>query len=197
MTPLEDLGPRISPGEYPYKPISAGVPIDHQKLVHIINFNDLDSVRYVCKKYPIAALLTEPVLQNIGVVKPEPSFLAGLRALADEFGFILIFDEVKTGFRHAIGGYASIAKVMPDLAVFGKAVANGYPMAVIGGKQRDCRDRHHREGHDGREHLRGKHSGDRALVVDVEPLGFAERSGAKAGELFQSLHQRIHGMPGT
>ena len=136
MTPLEDLGPRVSPGEYPYKPISAGVPVDHQKLVHIVNFNDLDSVRYVCKKYPIAALLTEPILQNIGVVKPEPSFLAGLRALAEEFGFILIFDEIKTGFRHAIGGYASLAKVMPDLAVFGKAVANGYPMAVIGGKQR-------------------------------------------------------------
>ena len=110
--------------------------LDHQKLVHIVNFNDLDSVRYVCEKYPIAALLTEPILQNIGVVKPEPSFLSGLRDLADEFGFILIFDEVKTGFRHAIGGYASIAKVMPDLAVFGKAVANGYPIAVIGGKRR-------------------------------------------------------------
>jgi glutamate-1-semialdehyde 2,1-aminomutase len=136
MTPLEDLGPRVSPGEYAYKPISAGVPIDHQKLVHIVNFNDLDSVRYVCEKYPIAALLTEPILQNIGVVKPEPSYLSGLRTLADEFGFILIFDEVKTGFRHAIGGYASIAKVKPDLAVFGKAIANGYPMAVIGGKRR-------------------------------------------------------------
>jgi glutamate-1-semialdehyde 2,1-aminomutase len=136
MTPLEDLGSRVSSGEYPYKPISAGVPLDHQKLVHIVNFNDLDSVRYVCEKYSIAALLTEPILQNIGVVKPEPSFLSGLRDLADEFGFILIFDEIKTGFRHAIGGYASIAKVMPDLVVFGKAVANGYPMAVIGGKRR-------------------------------------------------------------
>lgn len=136
MTPLEDLGPRVSPGEYAYKPTSAGVPIDHQKLVHIVNFNDLDSVRYVCKKYPIAALLTEPILQNIGVVKPEPSYLSGLRTLADEFGFLLIFDEVKTGFRHAIGGYASIANVKPDLAVFGKAIANGYPMAVIGGKRR-------------------------------------------------------------
>jgi glutamate-1-semialdehyde 2,1-aminomutase len=135
MTPLEDLGPRVSPGEYPFKAISAGIPIDHQKLVHIVNFNDLKSVRYVCEKYPIAALLTEPILQNIGVVKPEPSFLAGLRELADGLGFILIFDEVKTGFRHAIGGYASIVKVMPDLVVFGKAIANGYPMAVIGGKR--------------------------------------------------------------
>ena len=135
MTPLEDLGLRVSPGEYPYKPISAGVPVDHQKLVHIVNFNDLNSVRYVCEKYPIAALLAEPILQNIGVVKPEPAFLTGLRDLADEFGFILIFDEIKTGFRHAIGGYASIASVMPDLVVFGKAIANGYPIAIIGGKR--------------------------------------------------------------
>jgi glutamate-1-semialdehyde 2,1-aminomutase len=61
--------------------------------------------------------------------------LSGLRALADEFGFVLIFDEVKTGFRHAIGGYASIENVVPDLVVFGKALANGYPIAVLGGKQ--------------------------------------------------------------
>jgi glutamate-1-semialdehyde 2,1-aminomutase len=77
MTPLKELGERISPGEYPYKPISAGVPLDHQRLVHSVNFNDVESVRYVCEKYPIAALITEPVLQNIGVVKPEPGYLAG------------------------------------------------------------------------------------------------------------------------
>ena len=135
MTPLEELGERVSPGEYPYKPISAGVPLDHQKLVHSINFNDLASVRYVCEKYEIAALITEPILQNIGVVKPEPGYLSGLRASADHYGFILIFDEVKTGFRHALGGYAVIAGVMPELVVFGKAIANGYPMAVLGGKR--------------------------------------------------------------
>ena len=135
MTPLKELGERISPGEYPYKPISAGVPLDHQRLVHSVNFNDLESVRYVCEKYPIAALITEPVLQNIGVVKPEPGYLAGLRTLADRYGFVLIFDEVKTGFRHALGGYASIAGVTPDLAVFGKALANGYPIAALGGKR--------------------------------------------------------------
>lgn len=135
MTPLSELGPRVSPGEYPFKPISAGIPLEHQQLVHSINFNDLDSVRYVCEKHPIAALITEPILQNIGIVKPEPGYLSGLRALADEFGFVLIFDEVKTGFRHSIGGYASIANVVPDLIVFGKAIANGYPMAVLAGRQ--------------------------------------------------------------
>jgi glutamate-1-semialdehyde 2,1-aminomutase len=140
MTPLSDLGPRISPGEYPFRPISAGIPLEHQGLIHSVNFNDLDSVRYVCEKYPVAALITEPILQNIGIVKPEPGFLAGLRKLADEFGFLLIFDEVKTGFRHAIGGYSSLVGVVPDLIVFGKALANGYPIAVLGGRS-DLMDR--------------------------------------------------------
>jgi glutamate-1-semialdehyde 2,1-aminomutase len=125
----------VSPGEYPYRPISAGIPVEHRKLVHPVNFNDLESIEYVCNQYQIAGLITEPILQNIGVVKPEPGYLEGLRRLADRYGFVLIFDEVKTGFRHAIGGYASIAGVNPDLAVFGKAVANGYPLAVIGGKK--------------------------------------------------------------
>jgi glutamate-1-semialdehyde 2,1-aminomutase len=135
MTPLEQLGPRLSPGEYPYKAISAGIPLDHQRLVHTVNFNDLASVEYVCQKYPVAALIAEPILQNIGVVKPEPGYLQGLRQLADRFGFLLIFDEVKTGFRHGLAGYAGISGVKPDLAVYGKAVANGYPIALLGGKR--------------------------------------------------------------
>ena len=139
MTPLDVLGPRISPGEYPYVPISAGVPLDHQRLVHAINFNDLQSIEYVCEKHSVAALITEPILQNIGVIKPQVGYLQGLRRLADRYGFILIFDEVKTGFRHSIGGYSEIAGVKPDLAVFGKALANGYPIAALGGK-RDLMD---------------------------------------------------------
>ena len=135
MTPLERLGPRVSPGEYSFQPISAGIPRDHQKLVHVVNFNDIDSVRYVCETYPVAALITEPILQNVGVVKPEPGYLRGLREFASRYGFILIFDEVKTGFRLAVGGYAAIAGVRPDLVVYGKAVANGYPLAVLGGKK--------------------------------------------------------------
>ena len=135
ISSLADIGPRVCPGEYPFDGISAGIPDAHKQLVHIVNFNDLDSVRFVAKAYPIACLILEPILQNIGVVKPQPGYLAGLRALADEFGFLLIFDEVKTGFRHALGGYQSICGVQPDLSSFGKAVANGYPLGVIGGKR--------------------------------------------------------------
>ena len=86
------------------------------------------------RRYPIACILTEPVLQNIGVVPPQPGYLKGLRELCDRYGVVLVFDEVKTGFRSALGGYQSIAGVTPDLSVFGKALANGYPIGVIGGK---------------------------------------------------------------
>lgn len=134
MTPLDTLGPRRSPAEYPYLTISAGVPEDHRKLVHPVNFNDLASVEYVCRKYPIAALITEPILQNIGIVHPQAGYLQGLRDMARRYGFLYIFDEVKTGFRHGLGGYAAIAGVEPDLVVYGKALANGYPMAALAGK---------------------------------------------------------------
>jgi glutamate-1-semialdehyde 2,1-aminomutase len=137
---LEEVGPRVSPGEYPLRPLGAGTTITLTRFVHVVNFNDLESVRYVCEHYPVAALITEPVLQNIGVVQPRPGYLQGLRSSADEFRFVLIFDEVKTGFRHALGGYSSLAGVQPDLAVYGKAIANGFPLALIGGKREimDC-----------------------------------------------------------
>lgn len=131
----DDIGPRVSPGEYPFDSISAGIPDSIKHLVHIINFNDLDSVEYILKRHPVACILLEPILQNIGIVKPQPGYLQGLRDLADQHGFLLVFDEVKTGFRHALGGYQSICGVTPDLSTFGKAVANGYPLGVIGGKK--------------------------------------------------------------
>jgi glutamate-1-semialdehyde 2,1-aminomutase len=130
-----EIGPRVSPGEYPLRPMGGGTTIEITRFVHPVNFNDLESVRYVCRRYPVAAMITEPVLQNIGVVRPQGGYLAGLRALADEYGFLLIFDEVKTGFRHALGGYSEICGVRPDLVTYGKAVANGYPLALVGGRR--------------------------------------------------------------
>jgi len=135
MTPLEKLGPRVSRGEYPFVPLSAGLPSGVADRVHVINFNDLDAVEWAFNEYPVACLLTEPILQNIGIVKPKPGYLAGLRRLCDQHGVVLVFDEVKTGFRHALGGYQSLCSVRPDLATFGKAIANGYPLGAIGGKK--------------------------------------------------------------
>ena len=100
---LAEIGPRVSPGEYPLRPLGAGTTITQTHFTHAVNYNDLESVRYVCRRFPVAALITEPLLQNIGVVRPQPGYLEGLRDLADEFGFLLVFDEVKTGFRHAAG----------------------------------------------------------------------------------------------
>jgi glutamate-1-semialdehyde 2,1-aminomutase len=134
MTPLAVLGPRVSPGEYPLAPLSAGMPRHQTADVHVVNFNDLDSVEYVARRQPIAAVLLEPILQNIGIVQPAAGYLQGLRALCDREGIVLVFDEVKTGFRHALGGYQSLCGVMPDLCVFGKALANGYPIGAIGGR---------------------------------------------------------------
>lgn len=135
ISDLDAIGERVSPGEYPFDSLSAGIPEDHKSLIHVINYNDLGSVRYILKRFPVACILLEPVMQNIGIVKPLPGYLEGLRKLANEHGFLLIFDEVKTGFRHSLGGYQSICGVTPDLSTFGKAVANGYPMGIIGGKK--------------------------------------------------------------
>ena len=136
ISALEDIGDYVSPGEYPLDSLSAGVPKLHSSLVHIVNYNDLDSIAYIIKRHEVACVLLEPLLQNIGVVKPKLGYLEGLRKLADENGFLLVFDEVKTGFRHALGGYQSICGIQPDLSTFGKAVANGYPLGVIAGKKR-------------------------------------------------------------
>ena len=120
--------------EYPPAPITAGIPPEEAALTHSIPFNDLAAVERMTKKYPIAALITEPVLQNVGVVKPRPGYLQGLRQLADQHGFLLILDEVKTGFRAGLGGYQGLSKVTADLSTYGKAMANGFPLAALAGK---------------------------------------------------------------
>jgi glutamate-1-semialdehyde 2,1-aminomutase len=134
MTPLSAIGPRVSRGEYPFVPMSAGMPPGIAERVHVLNFNDLNAVQWAFETYPVACLITEPILQNIGIVKPKPGYLQGLRDLCDRHGVVFVLDEVKTGFRHALSGYQSLAGVRPDLTIFGKAIANGYPLGAIGGK---------------------------------------------------------------
>lgn len=135
MPSLAQVGKRVSPGEYPFVPLSAGIPDATKRKVHLVNFNDLDSIEYVMKRYPIACVVTEPVLQNVGVILPKPGYLQGLFDLCEANGAVCVFDEVKTGFRSALGGYQSIVGIKPHLSVFGKAVANGYPLGIIGGKR--------------------------------------------------------------
>jgi glutamate-1-semialdehyde 2,1-aminomutase len=135
MTPLDQVGPRVIQGEYPFVPLSAGIPQGTAERVHVVNYNSLEALEWVFSQYPVAALLSEPILQNIGVVKPKPGYLQGIRELCDRYGVVWIMDEVKTGFRHALGGYQSVAGVRPDLSVFGKAIANGYPVGAVAGNE--------------------------------------------------------------
>ena len=135
MPSVQQVGPRVSPGEYPLIAGSAGIPESTRRLIHVVNFNDLESIEYVMKRYPVACVITEPVLQNVGVILPKDGYLQGIVNLCKKYGAVSIFDEVKTGFRSALGGYQSVANVTPDLSVFGKAVANGYPLGIIGGNK--------------------------------------------------------------
>jgi glutamate-1-semialdehyde 2,1-aminomutase len=91
-------------------------------------------VEQVIKNYPVAAIIAEPVLQNIGIIKPRSGYLQDLRELADRYDVLLILDEVKTGFRAALGGCQAIAGVTADLCTYGKAFANGFPIAALAGK---------------------------------------------------------------
>lgn len=135
MSTADQLGGQPVVGdEYPVVPITAGTPLAEQAHLHPVEFNDLEAVRCVAERYDIAAMITEPALQNIGVVPPAPGYLEGLRRLADTYEFLLIFDEVKTGFRTGLGGYQGLSGVRPDLSTFGKAFANGFPIAALAGK---------------------------------------------------------------
>jgi glutamate-1-semialdehyde 2,1-aminomutase len=136
MTPKHALGNiPIHGDEYPLVPISAGIPEEEQALIHAVPFNDAAAVEKIAQNFPVAAVITEPALQNIGVIHPQPGYLADLRRLADELGFLLILDEVKTGFRAALGGYQSLCDVRADLSTYGKAFANGFTIAAMAGKR--------------------------------------------------------------
>ncbi|GIL24279.1 MAG: glutamate-1-semialdehyde 2,1-aminomutase [Bacteroidota bacterium] len=135
MPSLDVIGKRIALGEYPFIPSSAGIPGSVKSKIHCINFNDIGSLEYVLKKYPVACVLTEPVLQNIGVVLPHKGYLQAMLTLCEQYGAVCVFDEVKTGFRTSLSGYQGTCGVVPHLSVFGKAIANGYPVGVIGGKK--------------------------------------------------------------
>src|SRR3954453_17360109 len=98
----------------------------------VCRYNALEDVRATIERHgeDIAAIIVEPVAHNSPGLLPRPGFLEGLRALAGEAGALRIFDEVITGFRHGLGGYQAIAGVRPDITTFGKAIANGFPLAA-------------------------------------------------------------------
>lgn len=118
-------------------PDSAGVPAGCTQDTMTAVYNDLDSVKTLMEqaKDQVAAVIVEPVAANMGVVPPEEGFLRGLRALCDENGALLIFDEVITGFRLAFGGAAEYFGVTPDMVTYGKIIGAGMPVGAYGGRK--------------------------------------------------------------
>jgi glutamate-1-semialdehyde 2,1-aminomutase len=115
-------------------PLSKGVLPEVTEATIVCRFNDADEVERALSEHDVAAIILEPIPHNIGAVLPEAGFLERLRELATEHGTVLVFDEVITGFRHALGGFQSIAGVIPDLTTLGKAMGNGWPISALGGK---------------------------------------------------------------
>ena len=138
-------------------PSSAGVPVGAAKDTLTAQFNDLDSVRELLEENPgqVAAVIVEPVAANMGVVNPAPGFLPGLRQLCDQHGALLIFDEVITGFRLALGGAQEYFGVRADLVTFGKIIGGGMPV--------------------------GAYCGSRALLEQVAPCGPVYQAGTLSG----------------
>ncbi|WP_330960490.1 glutamate-1-semialdehyde 2,1-aminomutase [Photobacterium sp. 53610] len=119
------------------QPSSPGVPADFAKHTLTCVFNDLDSVRTAFAEHPeqIACIIVEPVAGNMNCIPPVPGFLQGLREICDEFGALLILDEVMTGFRVAQGGAQAYYDVKPDLTTLGKIIGGGMPVGAFGGRR--------------------------------------------------------------
>lgn len=115
---------------------SPGVPEALAALTIVVPYNDLETLKQAFRRQPgdIAAVLVEPVAANMGVVPPEPGYLESLRSLCDENGALLIFDEVISGFRVALGGAQERYGVRADLTCLGKIVGGGLPLAACGGR---------------------------------------------------------------
>jgi glutamate-1-semialdehyde 2,1-aminomutase len=133
-TNLDAIGSRRNPIA---QQMSSGIPSGIREYVITLPFNDFELVEKAVKEHwwDLAAIMVEPVLGNVAGIEPEPGFLAHLRTLCDEYGIVLIMDEVKTGFRVANGGAQEVYGVLPDIATYAKGMGNGFPVAAFGGKK--------------------------------------------------------------
>lgn len=115
---------------------SSGIPDDFTKYTLSLPYNDIEKVKAVFEKQgnDIAAIILEPVAANMGVIVPDKDFLLGLREITKKYGSLLIFDEVITGFRLALGGAQERFGITPDLSTFGKIIGGGFPAAAFGGR---------------------------------------------------------------
>ncbi|MFH1097853.1 MAG: glutamate-1-semialdehyde 2,1-aminomutase [Candidatus Desantisbacteria bacterium] len=113
---------------------SLGIPEDIVKYTTVVSYNDLETVKQVIDT-DVAAIIVEPVCGNMGVVLPQEGFLEGLREITTEYGSLLIFDEVITGFRLSYGGAQQVYNITPDITCLGKIIGGGFPIGAYGGKR--------------------------------------------------------------
>jgi len=175
-------------------PGSPGVPESIARHTLSLPYNDMDCLKEFMEKKgdSVACIIVEPIAGNMGLVPPEKDFLETLRALADRFGAILIFDEVMTGFRVAYGGAQALYGVNPDLTCFGKIIGGGLPVGAYGGK----RDLMSQVAPQGSVYQAGTLSGNpvamAAGIATLEQLqkdGFYEALDEKADRLLSGLEQ--------
>lgn len=119
------------------EPNSPGVPAALAELTITLTYNDLDSVKTAFSEAgnEIACIIVEPVAGNMNCIPPAPGFLEGLRSICNEYGTVLIFDEVMTGFRVSAGGAQTHFGITPDLTTLGKVIGGGMPVGAFGGKK--------------------------------------------------------------
>lgn len=176
-------------------PTSPGVPADLAKLTLTLEYNNLQQVVEVMATEgdEVACIIVEPVAGNMNCVPPEPGFLQGLRELCDKYGTVLIFDEVMTGFRVALGGAQSYYSVSPDLTTLGKVIGGGLPVGAFGGRA-ELMDQIAPEGP---VYQAGTLSGNPvamsaglAMLENVQEEGFYERLSATADQLVSGMQER-------
>ena len=131
---VAELGPEDNPVGLAW---GRGIPAPVAQTIIPARYNNIDFLRSLFERHgeEIAAVIVEPVLGNAAAILPQPGFHQAMRALTEEFGILLIFDEVKTGFRLAKGGAAEFFGIKPDIATYAKAMGNGYPAAAFGGRR--------------------------------------------------------------
>lgn len=118
------------------QPSSPGVLQSQAEYTLVAKYNSIDDVSRLMNQHgeDIAAIIVEPIAGNMGMIKPNPGFLKGLRDLADKFKSLLLFDEVMTGFRVSLGGCYDLYKVKPDLVMLGKVIGGGFPIGAFAGR---------------------------------------------------------------
>ena len=166
-------------------PDSPGVTEGTAKDTLILPYNNLAAVKEVfeCLGEEIAALVVEPVAGNMGLVLPKPEFLEGLRALTSEYGALLIFDEVITGFRVGFGGAQGHFGLTPDLTILGKIIGGGLPVGAYGGRQKIMEQ----ISPSGPVYQAGTLAGNpAAMAVGIETLKLAREQG-----FYEKLEQKL------